>query len=142
MKMPPAAIVQLPWFNMDRVASWLVRVYGALVAADLVMALAFEQSMQMVIDGRSVIPLPNGLVAMLNYDNSLPHLKQWQIITIGGFSAYQFITRNDELLMGWRMLSWLPGYYSIGQLTLILAAIQRLRKRFDRPDSPTDAGTR
>ena len=121
-----------PWFDMDRVAHWLVRVFGALVAADLVMALAFEQSMQIGLDGKT----------MNTFDSRLPHLKQWQIITVGGFSAYQFFMRNDETLMGWRQLSWLPSYYTIGQFTLLLTAIQRLGRRVYRPDSPTDAGTR
>ncbi len=129
-----------------QISNWLTRTFGALVAIDIVMALAFEQSMQVGSGTAAYGALGMGDV-LATFDTSLPHLKQWQIVTIGGFSAYQFFMRNDELIPNlWQgnhvTVSMLPSFYTIGQLTFLLTALQRLRKRFTRPDSPTDAGTR
>ena len=70
------------------------------------------------------------------------HLKRWQMITIGGVSAYLFFNRNDEVIGGYRPLTMLHGYYTIGELAVMLTAVNNLRKRWRRPDSPTDAGTK
>lgn len=120
--MPPVPLLGPP--SAQSVAKWLTSTYGVMLAVDIIMALSFEQSMQMGEQGY--------------FDYELRHLKKWQMITIGGVAAYTFLSNNDEIFLGYRPLTMVPGYYNIGQLTLMLAAAQAMLKRARRPDSPSD----
>ena len=121
---------------IEWVAKYLVVTYGSMVAADIVMALAFEQTM--------FSDYPRGFGPSLQQLTDLKHLKQYQMITIGGVAAYSFFAANNHGMGGTNqlMLTAIPLFYDIGQLSAILLAVQTMHKRFRRPDSPSDAGTK
>ena len=107
-------------------ARQLVTMYGVAVAAEIVLALAFEQTMQ---------PSAANIA-------QLEHLRRWPSITIAGSAAYRWFQHNNELVnLGLHpqplvSLVNLPTVLSIIGFAALLKQIHK--ERHWRPDSPSD----
>ena len=121
----------------------LVRTYGVLIAAEVVMALAFE----------AVMIKPGQLdLAILSDAADYPDmranpLQQWgSTVKIGGVAAFLFFLRNADLIAGYRPVGCLGDAYNLAELIGILGLIHEFARvtyawpSQGRPDSPSDRG--
>ena len=124
--------------NPQHITRALIATYGFAITAEIILALAFNQTMA------------GGMGALVMSATHLERLRQWPTVTIAGISAYSFFMRDDPMLLGWRPVSWLPEYYTIGALAGMLQLTQQFQRQtyrlvnrqtpgtpFDRPDSPS-----